>query len=51
MVGELVVGEAKPSLLEVLHSEAFSPLSSLYHKPETKMGEKIFTYNSHRSVS
>lgn len=34
MVGKLVVGEAKPSLLEVLHSKPVSPLSSLDHKSE-----------------
>lgn len=32
-----MVGEAKPSLLEVFHSKAVSPLCSLYHKSE---GEK-----------
>lgn len=31
-----MVGEAKPSLLEILHSKTFSPLGSLYHKPEEK---------------
>ena len=34
VVGKLVVGEAKPSLLEVLHSKPVSPLCSLYHKSE-----------------
>lgn len=36
VVGELVVGEAEPSLLEVLHSKPVSPLSSFYHEPEGK---------------
>lgn len=44
VVGKLVVGEAKPSLLEVLHPEPVSPLRSLYHESERKMGEKNITY-------
>lgn len=36
MVGKLMVGKAKPSLLEVLHSKPVSPLRSLYHKSEEK---------------
>lgn len=36
VVSKLVVGEAKPSLLEVLHSEAVSPLCSLYHESDGK---------------
>jgi len=36
VVGKLVIGEAKPSLLEVLHSKTVSPLSPLYHKSEEK---------------
>lgn len=36
VVGKLVVGEAKPSLLEVLHSKPVSPLCSLYHESEGK---------------
>lgn len=36
VVGKLVVGEAKPSLLEVLHSKPVSPLRSLDHKSEGK---------------
>lgn len=36
VVGKLVVGEAKPSLLEVLHSKAVSPLCSLYHESDGK---------------
>lgn len=32
MVGELVVGQAEPSLLEVLQTEAVSPLSSFDHE-------------------
>lgn len=31
-----MVGEAKPSLLEVLHSKAVSPLRSLDHKSGMK---------------
>lgn len=36
VVGKLVIGEAKPSLLEVLHSKPVSPLCPLYHKSEGK---------------
>lgn len=36
VVGKLMVGQAKPSLLEILHSKAVSALCSLYHKPEKK---------------
>lgn len=36
VVGKLMVGQAKPSLLEILHSEAVSPLCSLYHEPEKR---------------
>lgn len=32
VVGELMVGEAEPPLLEVFHSKPFSSLCSLYHK-------------------
>lgn len=40
VVGELVVGEAKPSLLEVLHSKAVSPLCSLDHESGRKTDER-----------
>lgn len=36
VVGKLVVGQAKPSLLKILHSKAVSALCSLYHKPEKR---------------
>lgn len=41
VVGKLMVGEAKPSLLEVLHSKPVSPLCSLYHKSEEKRVTEI----------
>lgn len=31
-----MVGQAKPSLLEILHAKAVSPLCSLDHEPEKK---------------
>lgn len=34
VVRELVVGETKPSLFKVFHSESVSSLRSLYHKSE-----------------
>lgn len=34
VVGKLMVGQAKPPLLKILHSKAVSALCSLYHKPE-----------------
>lgn len=41
VVGEFVVGETKPSLLEVFHSKPVSPLGSLYHEPVQKWERKI----------
>lgn len=39
MVGELMVREAEPSLLEVLQTEAVSPLSSFDHEPGRSEGQ------------
>lgn len=36
LVGELMVGQAEPPLLEVLHPKAFSSLRPLDHEPVTK---------------
>lgn len=51
VVGELVVGEAEPSLLEVLHSKPVSPLSSFYHKPEGKKQKTKFRCFSDTSLN
>lgn len=48
VVGELVVGEAEPPLLEVLHSKPVSSLSSFYHKSE---GKKTQTPSSDVSLT
>lgn len=42
VVSKLMVGEAKPSLLEVFHSKAVSPLCSLYHKSERENEREKF---------
>lgn len=49
-----MVGETKPSLLEVFHSKPVSPLGSLYHEPVQKWERQIqdehFYFSTSESV-